>query len=168
MAHDWDIKTRADRCALTNRPFGEGEFFYTLLFRNKEGFSRQDLSEEAWGQRNDNIQPFSFWRSKFEAPPPPPPEPLAKETAEDLLRRYMLEGNASHASARYILAVMLERKRILKQIDSQQTSEGKTLIYENPKTGEVFVIPDPQLRMEQIDAVQKEVAEQLQPPAPSS
>ncbi|SRR5579862_2025652 len=161
---EWDIKSRADCCALTNQPFAEGEFFYTLLFRNKEGFSRQDISEAAWAARNDNIQPFSFWRSKFEPPPPAPPEPLAKETAEDLLRRYMAEGDGAHASARYILAVMLERKRILKQIDVRQAGGVKTLIYENAKTGEVFVIPDPELRMEQIDAVQKEVAALLQPP----
>ena len=24
---------------------------------------REDLSEEAWTSRNDNIQPFSFWRT---------------------------------------------------------------------------------------------------------
>ncbi len=163
MAHDWDIKTRASRCALTDRPFGEGEFFYTLLFRDKDGFSRQDLSEQAWGERNDNIQPFSFWRSKFEPAPPPPAEPLAKETAEDLLRRYMGQEDASHGSVRYILAVMLERKRILKQIDTRQEGGVKTLIYENTRTGEVFVIPDPQLRVDQIDAVQKEVAALLHP-----
>ena len=35
------------------------------------------------------------------------------------------------------------------------------LIYEHAKTGEVFVIPDPQLRLDQIEAVQNEVAAQL-------
>ncbi len=161
MPQDWEIKSRAECCSVTNRPFAEGEFFYTLLYHGREGFTRQDLSEEAWELRNDNIQPFSFWRSKFEAPPPPPPEPLPKESAEDLLRRFMNGGTAEQASARYILALMLERKRVLKQVESRRTSEGKTLIYEHVKTGEVFVIPDPELRMEQIEAVQNEVASLL-------
>jgi hypothetical protein len=162
MQNDWSIQSRSEKCAVTGREFREGEHFYTLLYRDRHGFRREDLSEEAWAQRrasgDKERQPFSFWRSKFEPPPPPAPEPLAKETAEDLLRRYMQENDMQHANARYILALMLERKRLLKQIDAQQTSEGRTLIYEHTKTGEIFVIPDPQLRLDQIEQVQMEVA----------
>ena len=158
MQSDWTIQGRAEKCAATAREFHEGEYFYTLLFHDRDGFRREDLSEEAWQQRNDNIQPFSFWRSKYEPPPPPAPEALGRETAEDLLRRYMADGHAAHANARYILALMLERKRLLKQMSAEQTPEGKTLIYEHAKTGEVFVIPDPQLRLDQLEHVQNEVA----------
>ncbi len=161
MQSDWTIQSRGDRCAVTGHEFQDGEYFYTLLFHDRDGFRRQDLCEEAWQQRNDNIAPFSFWRSKFEPPPPPAPEALAKGTAEDLLRRYMQENNNQHANARYILALMLERKRLLKQIEVKQTDEGRTLIYEHVKTGEVFVIPDPQLHLDQLENVQNEVAAQL-------
>ena len=161
MAQDWEIKGRAETCSVTGRPFQDGEYFYTLLFREKEGFQRQDLCEEAWTARNDNIQPFSFWRSKFEPPPPPEAEALGRETAEDLLRRYMQEENPQHGNARYILSVMLERKRILKQVEARNDEHGRTLIYEHVKTGEVFVIPDPQLRLDQLTAVQNEVAGML-------
>jgi hypothetical protein len=42
-----------------------------------------------------------------------------------------------------------------------------TRIYEHPKTGEVFVIPDPGLRLDQLAAVQAEVSALLAPePAP--
>jgi hypothetical protein len=163
MANEWEIKSRAEKCTVTDREFQDGEFFYTLLFHKKDGFRREDLCEKAWRERNDNIQPFSFWRSKFEPPLPPEPEPLEKQTAEDLLRRYMQEPDAQHASARFLLAVMLERKRLLKQVDAQKTDAGRTLIYEHTKTGEVFVIPDPELRLEQLAAVQSELAALLKP-----
>lgn len=143
---------------MTGREFEDGEFYYTLLFREDDGFSRQDLCEQAWRDRNDNIQPFSFWRAKFELPPPPEEETLKKETAEDLLRRYMEESNAEQANARYILALMLERKRMLKQIEAKKDGNGRTLIYEHSKTGEVFVIPEPRLRLDEIETVQNEVA----------
>ena len=158
MANEWEIKGRAEKCAVTEHLFQDGEYFYTLLFHDKEGFRRMDLSEEAWQQRNDNMQPFSFWRSKFEPPPPAAPEALEKETAEDLLRRYMPDENAQHANARYILSLMLERKRILKQIEAKEDGDGRILIYEHVKTGEVFVIPDLQLKLDQLAAVQNEVA----------
>jgi len=78
------------------------------------------------------------------------------------LRRYMTESDEGHANARYILALMLERKRLLKQIEAKEDIHGRTLVYEHVKTGEVFIVPDPGLRMDQVEAVQNEVAALLQ------
>src|SRR4029453_2664210 len=80
MNQDWSIQHRADRCAVSGEPFRDGDAFYTLLFYEKGEFRREDLSEAAFKARNENIQPFSFWRSKFETPPPPPaPRPPANK-----------------------------------------------------------------------------------------
>jgi hypothetical protein len=161
MQIDWTIQGRSGQCAVTGREFAEGELFYTLLFREHDGFRREDLSEEAWRERQAQPgahQPYSFWRTKFEPPPAAAPEAVTKKTAEDLLRRYMTERDESHANARYILALMLERKRLLKQIEAKEDIHGRTLVYEHVKTGEVFVVPDPGLRLDQIEAVQNEVA----------
>ncbi len=156
--NDWDIKSRAHACARTGREFAEGEFFYTLLFREGEGFRREDVSEEAWRGRNDNIEPFSFWRTKYEPPAPPAPEPLRKDDAEGLLRQLIARQDAATANASYILALMLERKRVLRPVDSQ---DDDVLVYEHVGTGETFVIPNPRLTLVQIPEVQREVAELL-------
>lgn len=156
LANDWPIKHRADVCAVTNRPFVDGEQFYTLLFREGTGFRREDLSEEAWKTRNENIRPFSFWKTRYEPPPAAPPEPLAKESAEELLRRLLAENCQPNAS--YVLAVMLERKRVLKQIKAEQAESGRVLIYEHVKTGDVFIVPDVQMRLDELEGVQTEVA----------
>jgi len=158
LGDEWSIQHRSETCAVTGRPFEPGENFYTLLFRDREGFRRQDLSEKAWQQRNDNLQPFSFWRSRFEPPPPAPPEPLPKESAEELFRRLVAAGDNANANACYVLAAMLERKRLLKQIETQERDRGRVLIYEHLKTGDVFVVPDPQLHLNELEEVQREVA----------
>jgi hypothetical protein len=157
LANDWPIKHRADACARTQRPFAPGEQFYTLLFREADGFRREDLSEEAWMNRNENIQPFSFWKTRYEPPPPAAPEPLPKENAEELLRRLLAENDPGRANACYVLALMLERKRVLKQIKSETAGNGRVLIYEHGETGDVFIVPDPQLRLDEIEKVQEEV-----------
>ena len=159
LVNDWPIKHRADACAMTKRPFLEGEQFYTLLFREGTGYRREDLSEEAWASRNENIRPFSFWKTRYEPPPPPPAEPLAKESAEELLRRLLSEN--AQPNACYVLAAMLERKRIFKHVKTEQGETGRVLIYEHAKTGDVFIVPDVQLRLDELESVQREVSDLL-------
>lgn len=158
MQTDWDIKGRAHTCARTGKTFGEGDFFYTLLYREAEGFRREDLCEEAWAERNENIQPFSFWRSKYEPPAPPPPEPIKKDDAEDMLRDLLAKNEPGSLNAAYILALMLERKKILVPAES---SEADLLVYTHAKTGETFVVRNPALSLEQIPDVQRQVSDLL-------
>jgi hypothetical protein len=167
MQQDWSLQSRSHHCTATQKPFEDGEYFYTLLFDEKTGYRREDLSEEAYKSRaTDAPSPFSFWRSKYTPPPPHATEPLAKQTAEDLLRAYMAENTPRHANARYLLAVMLERKRILKEVETKRADDGSLIrVYEYGKSGEVFVVPDPELKLDEIEQVQREVASLLSPAA---
>jgi len=161
LPNEWAITHRADVCAVTHRPFVAGEYFYTLLYHGADGYRREDLSEEAWRNRNENIQPFSFWKSRYEPLPPKPQETLPRESAEELFRRLVASENPP-ANACYVLAAMLERKRVLKQLKAESREGGRhVLIYEQSTTGDVFVVPDPQLRLDELEAVQNEVAELL-------
>ena len=159
LPNDWAIKHRADVCAATQRPFVPGEYFYTLLFRDTEGFRREDLSEGGWKNRNENIQPFSFSKTRYE-PLPVESEPLAKENAEQLFRRLIASENPP-ANACYVLAAMLERKRVLKQIKTESAEKGRLLIYEHGASGDVFIVSDPGLRLDELENVQNEVAQLL-------
>ncbi|MEP7013906.1 MAG: hypothetical protein ABI925_00545 [Verrucomicrobiota bacterium] len=159
LPNEWAIKHRADICASTQRPFTQGEYFYTLLFHDADGYRREDLSEEGWRSRNENIQPFSFWKTRYE-PTPTVPETLGKENAEELFRRLTSSENPP-ANACYVLAAMLERKRVLKQIKTESAETGRVLIYEHGTTGDVFIVPDPGLRLDELESVQNEVAQLL-------
>ena len=161
LGSDWPIKHRADTCARTGRAFEPGEQFYTLLFREGEGYRREDLSQEAWAQRNENIRPFSFWKTRYEPPPAAPPEALAKENAEEIFRRLLAQNDPANANACYVLAVMLERKRVLKPIKADQSDDRPVLIYEHGKSGDVFIVPEVRLRLDEIEHVQTEVSELL-------
>jgi len=161
LPNEWAITHRADFCAVTHRPFVPGEYFYTLLYHDSDGYRREDLSEEAWQTRNENIRPFSFWKSRYEPLPPKPADPVPRENAEHLFRRLMASNNPP-ANACYVLAAMLERKRALKQVKTESRDGGsRVLIYEQGITGDVFVVPDPQLRLDELETVQNEVAQLL-------
>ncbi len=165
MTQDWTIQSRSHTCAATGRAFAVDESFYTLLYADGAGFRREDLCEEAFKTRNENLQPFSFWRTKYEPPAPAHTEAVTKQTAEDLLRTYMEDSAPGLENARFILALMLERKRILKEREVKYTPDGTlTRIYEHAKTGEVFLIADPQLHLTQVADIQAQVASQLGAP----
>jgi hypothetical protein len=158
MFAEWEIKARSHACAHTQIPFNDGDAIWTLLFRDKHGFHREDISETAWADLKESVQPFSFWKSKYQAPPSAPPEPMQKESVETLLRRLLDEDRPEYLNTRYVLAAMLERKKILKPVDVRETPSEKILVYEHAKSGEAFLIVDPALRLDQLDAVQDEVA----------
>ena len=158
MFAEWEIKARSQVCARTQTPFNDGDTIWTLLSRDRDGFHREDVSESAWLDLKDNVQPFSFWKSKYQGPPPARPEPMQKESVEALLRRMIQEDRPGHLNARYVLSAMLERKKILKHVDTRESASERILIYEHAKSGEVFLIVDPRLRLDQLDAVQNEVS----------
>jgi hypothetical protein len=89
-------------------------------------------------------------------------EPLKKENAESLLRRLIEDDDSENAPVIYILAVMLERKKILVEKDVSIDEDGTVhRVYEHKKTGETFLILDPQLKLDRLQDVQERVVELL-------
>ncbi len=161
----WSIKSRAHACSMTEKKFTDGESFYTALFPDPEssGYLRKDFSEEAWESRaEDAEQPFSFWGSIYQAPVKEEEVEVTDESPEDLLRRLVEEDEEHTENARYILAVMLERKKLLVEADSQPTATGIIRIYEHRKTGDVFIVKDPNIPLSEVENVQQEIADLLE------
>lgn len=171
MPQEWSIQSRGNTCQACQRGFQNQEECISALFPDPPGFVRMDFCLPCWEQREnadaDQI-PFSYWKTIFLLPPEAPPDPLRKETAESLLRRLLEEDDAQQIPVMYILALMLERKKMLIEKDVTVDSEDTVRrIYEHRKTGEVFVITDPRLQLESLENVQRQVAEMLGAQSPA-
>ena len=83
--------------------------------------------------------------------------PVEKLSPEEILVRLVEEDEDHTENTRYILAVMLERQKLLRETDSQRTPNGILRVYEHRKTGEVYLIRDPDIPLSQVEAVQNEV-----------
>lgn len=163
LTQEWNIQSRALQCAVSGRPFEKGERIFSALYWREGQYQRVDLSAEAWNARNENIAPLSAWQTDFVPPPPPEPESLKKDDAESLLRRLIAENASGTRNTRYILALMLERKKVVRQIEKQRQEGGAILVYEHIASGEVWLIEDPGLKLGELKAVQDEVAHLLAP-----
>lgn len=162
MAQEWDIKPRGNACTGCQTEFEDRQPCFSALVFGEAGYSRGDYCARCWeGVEKSGVR-YSTWRGVFRSPPPPPEEPLKKETAESLLRRLIEDGDDATGNVRFILAVMLERKRVLVERDAQLQSDGTLVrVYEHRHTAESFVIHDPRLGLDQIGAVQQEVMAML-------
>lgn len=165
----WHVRTRSRKCSITGDAFEEGQVIITALFPDPEssGYLRKDFLANSWKERDEeDDKPFSHWKTVF-APPPAADEveTVTKQSAEDLLRM-MVEEDLEHTeNTRYIMAVMLERQKLLRETDTQPTTGGILRIYEHRKTGEVFIIKDPDIPLAQVEEIQNEVMELLAPKA---
>jgi hypothetical protein len=165
--NDWNIRTRAHQCQACGRPFADQETYHTLLFDEKKDYLRMDVCEPCWQNQysqgaRDRKGFVSYWQGVYEVPPPPPAEPIKRETAESLLRKIIELNDPQYGPAGFILAVMLERKRLLKVKEQHQREGRRVFVYEQPKTGDLFTVPDPNLQLNQLEEVQRDVATLLE------
>ena len=165
--NEWNIQSRASACESCAQPFADKQPLHTLLFdEHAENLRRMDVCEACWqnqfsegGRERKGF--ISHWQGVFELPPPVV-DAIQTETAETLLRKLIEQNNPRYVPAAFILAVMLERKRIFK-VKEQIVRDGRRVfIYEQPGTGDMFTIADPDLRLDQLEAVQCDVAALLE------
>ena len=165
--NEWNIQSRAHACQACEKHFADKQHYHTLLIDHKHEVQRRDLCELCWkkeveGHAAETKGFISQWQGVYEAPPPAPPEAIQKENAESLLRKIMEQNEPKYAAASYILAVMLERKRLLKIKEQFKRDGQRVFVYEQPKTGDIFTIPDPDLQLNQLEEVQRVVADLLE------
>jgi hypothetical protein len=177
---EWKIQSRAHACAACGKSFADHDPYHTLLFDEKAQFRRSDICQGCWqNQYSEGVRDrkgfVSHWQGTYEAPPAPS-DAIQRETAESLLRKLVEKNDPRFVPAGYILAVMLERKRVLK-VKEQVMREGhRVFLYEKPATGDLFTIIDPNLQLNQLEQVQQDVAALLEhgldstepPPAPAA
>jgi len=165
--NEWNIQSRSHHCQSCEKAFADQQVYHTLLFDEKEDFRRSDICESCWQSQysqgaSDRKGFVSYWHGVYHAPPPAPPDAIQKENAESLLRKLIELNDPRYAAAGFILAVMLERKRLLK-VKEQMVRDGqRVFIYEHPRSGDIFTIPDPNLQLTQLEQVQHDVAHLLE------
>jgi hypothetical protein len=166
----WKISAPARKCAVTGSVFEPDQTIYSFLFKQEDGtLARVDIAESALGdylEEPEAEEAFSTWKGKFrpgQARPEGEEETAVSEpgeAAEDALRALSEENAIDTRHSRYVLALYLERKKRIKPVDTKTgVAEDPVIIYEHRKTGEVFVVPEPELDVARLDAAREALAE---------
>ena len=138
---EWNIQSRGHACEACGKNFvGQTALCTHDAVRwRKSDFRRSDVCPECWQKQfsegaRDRKGFISYWHGIYEAPAPVP-EAIRRDTAESLLRKLIEQNDPKYIPAGYILAVMLERKRLLK-IKEQVVRDGhRVFIYDDATPG---------------------------------
>lgn len=160
---EWEIKRSSNGCLLCNKEFLEEEEYYSALFDENNTFTRKDFCTSCWDKGKEGGL-FSFWKTKVPKKDKPVQMLINMEVLLDMFVR--LEGNneAHQRNLRYVLALYLIRKKVfkLKSLERQNGKEIITLYY--PKEDREFIIDNPGLKEEEIDAITSEMSQLLNYP----
>ena len=107
-------------CASTGRPFAPGETFYSALVRGPAGLERIDWSAAAWTAPPADA--VCWWRSAFAVAEPAGPALAPVDALLDVLED--LDGRPDEGPLRYLLALQLVRRRVLRIVDAPGGTVG--------------------------------------------
>lgn len=110
-----DIKIERPRitCAVSGRPFVAGETVYSALLRDGGQIRRHDVAADAWS--GPPPATLAWWRAAH-TPGPAREEVAPVDVLLDLLEG--LEGRDDDAALRYLLALELVRRRVLRVVEA--------------------------------------------------
>ena len=159
MSQEWNIRSRGHVCTICQKPLVDKTPVVSALKEVNDGYERFDCHPECWKAQERDWQPFSQWDGVYFAPVREEKnEPLKKEDAGELLRQLVRMDDPAMKNVVYVLAVMLERSKILVERDQKMLEDGTIRrVYEDRKQGDTFVILDPRLRLENLAEVQQQV-----------
>jgi hypothetical protein len=106
---DYQIQPSTRRCSVTGRELKAGERYYSVLLDEGGQLVRRDYSREAW--QGPPAAAFSFWQGKVHASSAPRRPPIDDELLLDCFRRLEGETEPGRVSFRYVLALLLVRRR---------------------------------------------------------
>lgn len=100
-------------CSRTGHPFQPGDAIVSALVRSPEGLRRTDTLESAWNGPPEKS--LAWWRSNYPTPDSSGAVLAPNDVLLDVVEQ--LEGQETEAPLRYLLALQLVRRRVLRFVD---------------------------------------------------
>jgi len=166
---DWKFTKRGDACAQCQRPFNEGETHVSSLAVEGEAIARNDSCLACWKTRDASADLF-FWRTRH-SENKPRGLALNLEALEGLFVSLESRAETQLRELRYVLCLILMRKRRLKIERVARTDSGEALVVSRPRrretTFEVDVFDFSPEKIDELRGRLQDVFEQADVDAPA-
>jgi len=147
---DYEVQRCTRHCAVTERELKPGEDVFSVLLTEGGKLIRYDYSAEAW--QGPPERAIGWWKSQI-------PRPDAKRlhwAPNDVMLQFFedLEQQPARQDMRYVLALLLVRRRVMRLEEESRDEQGpQTLVLYCPRreaTYRVAVVPPDESRIQEI------------------
>ena len=157
---EWEIDKPLGQCSGTGKKIEPGQEYFAALVETPEGLQRRDFCADYWQQQKPEV--FCYWKTKL-------PEPGRKKQLfvdDQMLMaffdRLAAESDQEKINFRFVLTLILMRKRLLKY-DSSRTEDDKEIWRLRIVGDKEFVeVVNPHLDEGQIEQLSSQLSEILQ------
>jgi hypothetical protein len=135
---DYEIQRCTRCCAATGRELAPGEDFYSVLIADGAELKRHDYSVEAWTDPPEGA--IGWWKSQM-------PSPDARRihwAPNDVMLHFFeqLEAQPDKQDMRYVLALLLVRRRVMRQDEREHDEQGReVLVLYCPRNETTYRVP---------------------------
>jgi len=154
---DWDIARPTLVCAASGRPLREDEEIYSALYDEDNSFVRRDFSLECWPPP-DIHRALGYWKTRVPRKDAPERKFVDDETVLEFFRRLEGSGEPHQQRFRYVLALFLVRRKLLKFKEIKRSGSDMVLVLHDRLSGADHEIADPRLSEDEIVRVSEEVS----------
>jgi hypothetical protein len=135
---DFDVQRCSRQCAVTGRQLAPGETYYSALIPSGSNVERRDYSSEAWTGPPDEA--LGWWKSQV----PTADTKKATWAPNDVMLELFdeLSDTPDRADMRYVLGLLLIRRRVLRLEETERDQQGReTLLVYCPRRQTDYRVP---------------------------
>jgi hypothetical protein len=154
---EYEIHKSTRHCAITGRELQPGEVFYSVLRPAGDDIVREDYSTESWQGPPESI--IGWWKSRL-----PTVEARKVHWAPNDVMLDLFEGFAddpAQADLRYVLALLLIRRRVMRLEDTETGPQGETMVLFCPRRDEEYRVVAAPPDEARVAVIQQELAQLL-------
>lgn len=155
---DWKTPKQGPACAACDHEFEEGESHFSLLLLDEDSFGREDRCLGCFEdmETDQEASAHVFWRTRRK---PPRRRGLALDF-ESVERLFLaLEGRTEErlGELRFLLSLLLMRKKRLKLVRVKRSAEGEAMILRRPRRDESLSVRVFDLTPDRTEALRAEL-----------
>jgi len=158
---EWEIEKPLGQCYGTGKKIEYGEEYFAALVETDQGLQRRDFCAEYWQDKNPDV--FCYWKTRMPHPDQKKQIFVDDEMLMAFFDRLARETEQEKINFRFVLALILMRKRRLKYDSSKIEDDKEIWRLRIVGSDKQFVeLINPNLNEEQIEQLSSQLSQILQ------